>query len=55
MSKKHFEQAAYAIREYVLEGKLNEANAAAVVFSTVAKMNNPAFDMARFKTACGLA
>lgn len=54
MSKKHFEQAAFAIREYVMSGKLNEANAAAVVFSSVAKMNNDKFDMARFKKACGL-
>lgn len=54
MSKKHFEQAAFAIREYVMDGKINEANAAAIVFSTVAKMNNPNFDMARFKAACGL-
>lgn len=54
MSKKHFEQAAYAIREYVMQGKIAEATAAAVVFASVAKMNNPNFDMGRFKTACGL-
>lgn len=52
MSKKHFELAAAMINQLVIDGRLNEAGCC---FGLVCLLNdNPRFDKARFKTACGL-
>lgn len=53
MSKKHFIYAAkFILNEYVVCGKLAEANAAAEL---VIRINdNAAFDKGRFLAACGL-
>lgn len=52
MTRKHFIKAANRIREYVDNGKLMEAHA---MYSMIVDIqDNPLFDTAKFRKACGL-
>ncbi len=54
MTRKHFEAFANEIKNLVLQGKFNEAEAAALVVINVGFDANPRFDKSRFLEACGL-